>query len=147
MGESQVKSTLRDKYKQYPMVVYKVIAPGEKKGRVMACSLCGKEYRGCIEKSSPEIICPLCTMRLADAYQGNKENYINLEELLDAVREGLLLKYRSKNGLSRADLGRYIHVAPKYIQRIENLQTYPTDRLVKAIKKKIDTVHSSGLDH
>jgi DNA-binding XRE family transcriptional regulator len=81
-------------------------------------------------------------MGMADAMETNKANYINLEELLDYVKDGKLAKFRSTNGLTRGDLGRYIGISSKYLQRIENLANYPVDRIVKAIKKKIATVHS-----
>jgi hypothetical protein len=138
---------LREKYKAYQMTKYRIIAHGQKKGRTMICSLCGDECRESFDSKAKEIICSLCTMGLADSYCENKEKYIDLIELLEVVREGRLSKYRSKIGLTRGDLGRYIGVAPKYLQRIENLQHYPIDRLVKAINKKIATVHSSVVDH
>lgn len=137
------KSPLQAKYGKYSMVRYQSIVHVERQGKPIPCSLCGKPYNAIVDPGVDEIICALCMSGLADSIADHKENYIDLEQLLDYVKNGRLAKFRSTNGLSRADLGSYINISSKYIQRIENLPDYPVDRLVKAIKKKIDTVQTA----
>ena len=59
---------LRDKYKGYPVVKYRVVAaPGRKKGKPHICCLCGKEFYEPMLRYDCEVVCSHCTMGMADA--------------------------------------------------------------------------------
>ena len=131
---------LKRKYGRHRIMKYKILAPaGARAGKTAECSLCKKEAPAV--QGTGEIICPLCTMGMADAYDPSRA--FSQKELVQAIRDRRIKQFRIKYGLTQADLSHFIGISTRQLKRYENLQYSSLDSLVDKVSEKGGDVTSS----
>ena len=133
-------ATLKEKYSRYPRTIFKTVgeAPKETKSRAR-CSLCNQETTDRVNKGA-EFICSLCTMGMADAY--DPKEMLNFLELLEAIKEGKLKKYRQGYGFSQVHLARQMGISTRHYRRMEEKAYIPVSKVIEKIRMKIENVRS-----
>jgi len=125
----------------------------------MPCELCGKEIRGCriaIVDGAKMRVCPDC-LRYAENYQEpvktptqvtrflvKKEKksvapdiYAKMEKELVSNFADIIKRAREKKGLSREELGFRIGERTVTIQKIENGDLRPSDKMITKLEKEL----------
>jgi DNA-binding XRE family transcriptional regulator len=110
------------------------------RGRTLPCKICGELYTDNIDPAVDPgrggyIICARCTMRLADAPAAEVE--IDPQELVDAIKDKKLAKYRKSLGLTQEDLAGRLGIKRTQYYKIEKGQYIPSLRVLNRFKSKL----------
>lgn len=112
----------------------------KKKGRSLPCKICGLVYTDNIDPAiDPDkgdcIICARCTMRLVNAPPPEVE--IIPQQLLTAIKDRKLTKYRKSLGLTQDALAWRLGITARQLRSIEKNKYFPSVKVLRKFEKKI----------
>ena len=83
-------------------------------------------------------------MGMADGVDIEKKyGQINFLELMDAIQNQKLPKFRSKYGFTQADFSRRLGISKRHLVKIEISSYIPTSKVLERIKNKLENVTSA----
>ena len=116
------------------MMRYKVVgAAAAQRASDRLCDICGEPVKEKIDKAAVEVMCHRCLMGLADAYDGKRA--FSQEELVKAIRDRELERFRVKFGLSQGDLSHLLGISTRQCRRYEKGKFIPIDNLINEVEK------------
>ena len=112
----------------------------KKKGRSLPCKICGRAYTDNIAPAiDPDkggyVICAICTMRLTAAPPPEVE--ISPQQLLTAINDRKLTKYRKSLGLTQDALAGRLGITARQLRSIEKNKYFPSVKVLRKFEKKI----------